>query len=300
MLQHFTQPEQQAITTIKRTIWIGPVQIDGFMMPNGEFRQGMKSTGRAIGHGANGHKPVGRWLAQACPGANALQGSGSQGFPQQNCPGTDDSPLVIRVTGRSESLLALDTVQEYWKWEARYGRPEIQDRAWELIDAMTAVSLERSYQEVFGVNDSRNQKDRLMDYFITLDIGPYRPMFGDKFAIDFKRVTGLEINSANRGVGAIMTDFFYSRLPAEVYQNLKDLNPHDSEGRWRVHKHHELLTKVAKENECKAMVAALRAHMSQPGATCKSVNEAMDRTYPANSGRRQKSSQARFLQASLL
>jgi hypothetical protein len=290
-LQH-TQPEPQALTFVRKTIRLGPVEVDGFMLPNGEFRQGLGSTGRVIGIT---HQRVSRLVSSLlAAGSKALQGNESQAFPQAKPAGSLDP--VIKVVGRSESLLSLQFAQKVWSYEARHGDGASQEMAWQIIDTLAGVSLERSYQEAFGVQDSRSQADRLMDFFIDWNIGKYRVLFDREFQIQFKRVTNHDINSKSQHVKFIIANFLYNRLPAEVYEAIMDLNPVEENG-YRKLKHHQLLTDNAKLEVVLPIISSLKAFMVQaPSGDVRFVNEAMDKLHPTQRGPRRKTSHARYNQ----
>lgn len=292
-LQH-TQPEAQALTFVRKTIQLGPVQLDGFMLPDGHFRQGMRSTGRAI---YRNHQRVSKIISQLRgAGAKALQGSGSHAVSAPK--GASSFEPVIKVVGRPESLLSLPFAQKVWSYEARHGDGASQEMAWQLIDMLAGVSLERSYQEAFGVQDSRSQEDRLLDFFIDWNIGRYRVLFDREFQIQFKRVTGHDINSPSKHVKFIIANFFYNRLPAQVYEAIMELNPVEAGGH-RKHKHHQLLSDDAKLQVALPIISSLKAFMVQaPSGDVRFVNEAMDKLHPTQRGQRKKTSQARHAQMS--
>ena len=288
-IQH-TQPEPQALTFVRKTIRLGPVEVDGFMLPNGEFRQGLRSTSRAIG---TNHQRVSRIVLElVVAGAKALQGNESQAFPQAKTASSVEP--VIKVVGRPESLLSLQFAQKVWSYEARHGGGASQEMAWQIIDTLAGVSLERSYQEAFGVQDSRNQADRLLDFFIDWNIGKYRKLFDNQFQIQFKRVTGHDINSTSGHVKFIIANFLYNRLPAEVYEAIMELNPVGDDGRRKL-KHHQLISEPARLEVVLPIISSLKACMLQaPSGDVKFVNEQMDRLHPSQRGTRLKTSKARF------
>jgi hypothetical protein len=314
MTRLITQPEPQALTFVRKTIKIAVTEVDGFMLQNGLFYQGLRSTGRAINRN---HQRVAFVVSQlSAAGVDALRGSESQGFAQASAAGNADP--VVRLSNRPETLLSLSLAYRVWSYEARYAVRDAakvsaeprkaaqlmaqaeasQEAAWQLIDTLAGVSLERSYQEAFGVQDSRNQEDRLLDYFITLNIGKYRKLFDDQFQLEFRRVTGHDINSPSRHVKFIIANFFWNRLPASVYEAIMDLNPVGDDGR-RHYKHHQLLSDNAKLEVALPIVSALKAFMAQAPANCvRYVNEQMDLIHPAQRGPRAKTSQARHLQRS--
>lgn len=312
-LQH-TQPEPQSLTFVRKTIRIGPVDVEGFMLPNGEFRQGLASTGRAIGRS---HQRVSRIVSGLLTaGADPLQGKGSRGFSPLKPAGSKNlsdslpasgsrelqarqpvaSDPVIKLVGRPESLLSLAFAQKVWSYEARYGEGVSQEMAWRIIDTLAGVSLERSYQEAFGVQDSRGQSDRLLDFFINWNIGPRRVLFDRQFQIQFKRVTGYDVNSPSGHVRFIISNFLWNRLPAEVYEAVMDLNPKTEDGR-RKYRHLQFITEDAKLEVVVPIVSALRACLTHaPSGSVKSVNEQMDRLYPTQRGTRLRTSNMRFNQ----
>tara|TARA_B100001094_G_scaffold266515_1_gene269432 strand:- start:405 stop:1325 length:921 start_codon:yes stop_codon:yes gene_type:complete len=279
-------PEPQTMTFVRKSIRIGLYEIDGFMMPNGEFRQGLSSTGRAIGRD---HKRVSKIVDHLLgPGANPLRRNESHAILAQKDPGSEKNGLqpILKLTGRPERLLSLELAQEVWAYEARYGEGDSQDCAWQILTALTSVSLERSFQEAFNVSDSRTQDQRLVDYFIDLNIGPYRRLFDEQFQIEFKRVALHDINSPSRHVGKIITELLYNRLPAEVTECIHDINPANEDGRRQV-KFHQLLSQDAKAEVVKPIVATAKAFLMQaPAGGMREVYHNLDSVYPPQRGLR--------------
>lgn len=277
-------PEPQTLTFVRKTISVGPYEIDGFMMPNGEFRQGLSSTGRAINRD---HRRVSRVIDDLlAPGANPLQRNESHQITSSKAPGSDKygQQPVLKLTGRPERLLSLPLAQAVWSYEARYGEGDSHQAAWEILEALASVSLERSFQEAFNVTDSRLQDERLIDYFVNLDIGAYRKLFPRQFQIQFKRVSGYDINSPRQCVKPMIANLIYDRLPAEVYEFLQEYNPADENGR-RPHKHHQLLTDDARNEVVRPMIMACTAIMLKE-TSLRQVNYQMDMIYPPQRGKR--------------
>jgi hypothetical protein len=236
------------------------------MMPNGEFRQGLSSTARAVG---SNHQRVSRVIDNLlAAGANPLQRNESHAITGSKTADITKygSQPVLKLTGRPERLLSLPLAQAAWSYEARYGDGESQEAAWEILEALASVSLERSFQEAFNVEDSRSQDERLIDYFVRLEIGKYRKLFPRQFQIEFKRVSKLDINSPSQAVKPMIANLIYDRLP---------------------HKHHQLLTEDALNEVVKPMVSACTAIMLSE-TSLKQVNHKMDRIYPPQRGRRVK------------
>ena len=290
-------PEPRTLTFVRKTISVGPYEIDGFMMPNGEFRQGLSSTGRVI---QRDHKRVSRVIDDLlAPGVDPLQRNESHQITPLKAPGSDKygQQPVLKLTGRPERLLSLPLAQAVWSHEARYGDGDSQQAAWEILEALVSVSLERSFQEAFNVTDSRLQDERLIDYFVNLDIGTYRKLFPRQFQIQFKRVSGYDINSPSQCVKPMIANLIYDRLPAEVYEFLQEYNPADENGR-RPHKHHQLLTDDARNEVVRPMIMACTAIMLKE-TNLRQVNYQMDKIYPPQRGKRVKIGQKHHQQLHL-
>ena len=71
----------------------------------------------------------------------------------------------------------LSMVVEFWKQTA-IGGGKYSKMALELLGLSAVHSLERVYQEAFGVNDARSTSDRLVEWAIRLDAGKHFPLFG--------------------------------------------------------------------------------------------------------------------------
>ena len=129
-------------------------------------------------------------------------------------------------------------VVEFWKQTA-IGGGKYSKMALELLGLSAVHSLERVYQEAFGVNDARSTSDRLVEWAIRLDAGKHFPLFGGQFHKHFARVTGVAIG--HRYAAACMADLVYHRLPEPIYEALKDLNP-ETENGFRQYTHSQLMT----------------------------------------------------------
>lgn len=242
--------DQSPVIAYPKTIQFGPVELDGYMLENGEFRQSITSTERALG--AVGSKIVKRMLvprySTSVPllsglAPDPLQDSSFDAAAPEN--GQEQTPVVVpvRCAGvQSHSGVAytinLPMVVEAWKQIAigggKYARPAL-----ELLGLSAVHSLERVYQEAYGVSDTRNTNDRLLDWAIRLDAGKHFPLFGGLFHKHFARVTGVTIG--HRYAMVCLAELVYHRLPEVIYETLKDINPLDERG-WRQYSHSQLMT----------------------------------------------------------
>ena len=232
--------DQKPVVAYPKTIQFGPIELEGFMLENGEFRQSISSTGKALG--------TGDWIAAdilkrlpASPGTeNQVDDSGLTPSEAKS-PGAIIQPLKcpgVMGYGRVAYTINLPMVVEIWKQVAlgggKYSRPAL-----ELLGLSAVHSLERTYQEAFGVQDERSTEDRLLDWAIRLDAGKHFPLFGGDFYKNFARVTGVTLGHPYAKV--CIAELVYHRLPEQIYETLKDINPEDDRGN-RQHTYAQLMT----------------------------------------------------------
>ena len=115
---------------------VGLLMVDGFMMPNGEFRQAIeRAQPKAVGSktfnfgyrqliGGGGSFPC---IAHDLP---AFTGSKTADIINDGGRG-----INLSFAGRPERLLSLSLAQSVWSHEARHGSSKSQDQAWEILDA---------------------------------------------------------------------------------------------------------------------------------------------------------------------
>jgi hypothetical protein len=225
----------EPVVAYPKTIQFGPVTLDGYMLENGEFRQSVNSTERALGAGSS--KLVKRLLVPRSEGSTAiltgLTGNSSQGLAfDEKSPDSGpvrEAPVLVPVRASVEGLggiaytMNLPMVVETWKCIAMSDSKHSRT-ALELLGLCAVHSLERAYQEAFGVQDLRSTTDRLLDWAIRLDAGKHFPMFGGDFNRHFARVTGRTVGY-DQYAAICMADLVYHRLPEKLYDTLKDLNP---------------------------------------------------------------------------
>lgn len=234
--------DQKPVVAYPKNIQFGPIQLEGYMLESGEFRQSIRSTGRVMGMLSNAQIQTTTARIAGTAMLNASNGSGSELKTGENtaapvivpvkCPGVDGYGRNIAYT------INLPMVVEIWKQVAMGGGKYAQP-ALELLGLSAVHSLERTYQEAFGVNDSRSTEDRLLDWAIRLDVGKHFPMFGGQFHKHFARVTGVAFGHPYAAL--CLGELVYQRLPKAVYETLKDLNPTDEKG-WREFTYSQLMT----------------------------------------------------------
>ena len=230
-----------------KVIEFGSVTLEGFMLEDGTFRQSIRSTGKAMEMTSNSH--IQRLVAHQAMLVEGLtqNASGAIDLSEKNADfdqnKADPYPVIQpvhcpNVDGRISFTVNLPMVVEIWKQVAKGGGVNA-DQAFELLGLSAIHSLERTYQEAYGVADSRTTSDRLLDWAIRLDPAAHFPLFGGQFAKHFARVTGRAIGHPYARV--CLAELIYHRLPKEIYNTLKDLNPADERG-WRQFTHSQLMT----------------------------------------------------------
>jgi hypothetical protein len=268
---------QKPVIAYPKTIQFGPVVLEGYMLENGEFRQSIGSTERALG--ADGSKLFQRLLVPRSKSSvpvltgqtpNPLQRNGSGLENAEN--GQTPLPIIVPVRCAGVAGLSgvihtinLPMVVEGWKHiamsDSKYSRTAL-----ELLGLAAVHSLERVYQEAFGIQDNRTTQDRLLDWAIRLDVGKHYPLFGGDFHRHFARVTGVTLG--HRYAQVCLAELVYHRLPEPIYETLKDLNPIDEKG-WRQFSHSQLMT----DNMRQQMREIIAAVTSQLANTASKAND---------------------------
>ena len=241
--------DQKPVIGYPKIIKFGPIELQGYMLENGEFRQSIRSTEKALG--AENSRMISRMFAPRGKNSvpllgqaqNQLQDNGFQARNAENAQAP--TPVILPVNcpgvqGHSGTAytINLPMVVEAWKHVAMSGSKYAQP-ALELLGLSAVHSLERTYQEAFGVNDSRSTEDRLLDWAIRLDAGGRFKLFAGDFHKHFARVTGVTIGHPYAKL--CLAELVYHRLPEKIYQTLKDINPEDESG-WRQFTYSQLMT----------------------------------------------------------
>ena len=241
--------DQKPVIGYPKIIKFGAIELQGYMLENGEFRQSITSTEKALG--AENSRMISRMFAPRGKNSVPLLGQAQNqlqhnGFQAPNAENAQTpTPVILPVNcpgvqGHSGTAytINLPMVVEAWKHvamsDSKYARTAL-----ELLGLSAVHSLERTYQEAFGVNDSRSTEDRLLDWAIRLDAGGRFKLFAGDFHKHFARVTGVTIGHPYAKL--CLAELVYHRLPEKIYQTLKDINPEDERG-WRQFTYSQLMT----------------------------------------------------------
>jgi len=288
------------VVAYPKTISFGPVTLDGYMLEDGSFRQSITSTERALG--AEGSKLIQRMLIPRYKGSSAVLTGLTQEALQQldsgltkSEKGHDPQPVILPIicpnvaghSGNYAYTINLPMVVEAWKHIA-IGGGKYSRQALELLGLSAIHSLERAYQEAFGVTDARTTEERLLEWGIRLDTASHFPMFGREFHKHFARVTGVAIG--HNYARTCLAELVYHRLPKEIYDALKDLNPSDPASGWRQYTHSQLMTDGLRDH-VKGIVMAVTnqlantASKSDDPKAYKKLLHRLDKTLPRHAKR---------------
>ena len=206
----------------------GPVELEGFLMPNGEFRQSLNSTARALGVKRIG----GDWVSvlRRIAAAGGLEGASPDAPSDLGKITAESSSGVIEIdTGisgiasRAQSI-DLNTVIAFWQYIAK-SESKYSPRALDLLAVGAKVSLEGVYKEAFGIQDSRSIQDQLLDAWIDLDRLKRRPIFDQQFCQNILRVTGQNFYGKNPNMAVVISELVWHRIPEKVLAQMQELNP---------------------------------------------------------------------------
>jgi hypothetical protein len=218
------------VTAQSAVVPFGPIELEGFLLPDGEFRQSLKSTARALG------MPTGVSLTRhVLPSLNRGQAPGEN--PSNSLSLTqkqgDSAPLhqILEIDTNYSGpfskahTLDLTTVVAVWGYIAR-SDSKYSDRAAQLLEIGARVSLEGAYREAFGMAaDGRSMEEQLLHAWLDLEALKRRPMIDRQFANDIHRITGHSFYGKNPYMAIVVDELIWSRIPESVMEQMRDLNP---------------------------------------------------------------------------
>jgi hypothetical protein len=134
----------------RATVAIGGQEVDGFQMPDGSYRMSITSAAAAIGTSQQNATNFLRSKA-----LKALQGSGytSQTSEKIEVESDDQVRGQARITA-----LPLDITFAFWLYQCSRGNKQ----AYSLIAALGLETLERRFDNAFGIERSESERDALL------------------------------------------------------------------------------------------------------------------------------------------
>jgi hypothetical protein len=146
----------------------GPVELEGFLMPDGQFRQSLSSTARSIGlrdRGRNLARDIlPRIAAENTPeGQNADEPKGLARFTGKKAGAQIlEVPTGMPGFAAKADTIDLTTVIAVWRHIAT-SPSKYAAQAAELLSIGARVSLEGVYREAFGMAaDGRSMEEQLL------------------------------------------------------------------------------------------------------------------------------------------
>lgn len=125
-------------------VLLGTLEIEGFMLPDGSYRMSQTQAAEIIG------------LSER----NARDFLNSKAFKSLQSEGYTPAIFEIEAEGQQRgqsrfNALSLDVVIIYWTWQCFRGNKQ----AFNLLTALAAETLERRFDEAFGVERSQQERN---------------------------------------------------------------------------------------------------------------------------------------------
>ena len=133
----------------RATITIGDFEVEGFMMPDGSYRMSQASAAAAV--------ELGRQNVSDFLRSRAVKRFLGEGYTGQISEVEVESSEQTRGQTRINAL-PLDAANVYWHWQSHRGNK----RALALCIALSAESLDRRFDAVFGVARSEGQRNQAL------------------------------------------------------------------------------------------------------------------------------------------
>lgn len=168
---------------VRATVQLGNLTIDAFMLPDGSYRMSLSQAAECIGKPARGtfdflqSKTFKRLLGEVQGTFDFLADESEDTYKTESLTvdiGEGGSQGQTRIRGMPLELVAL-----YWAWESSRGNRS----ALLLTVALTTESLERRFDNAFGVSRTEAERDnRLAERINQLERDLQN--LGDAYALD--------------------------------------------------------------------------------------------------------------------
>jgi len=173
----------ELIKATRATVAIGTLTIDAFMLPDGSYRMSLSQAAECIEKPARGtfdflqSKAFKRLLGEVQGTFDFLPDNSSDGYQPENLT-VDIGESGIQGQTRIRGL-PLEIVALYWAWESFRGNRS----ALLLTVALTTESLDRRFDDAFGINRTEKERNEITTGKIkTLEKALAN--FGEGFALD--------------------------------------------------------------------------------------------------------------------
>ena len=218
--------EANAYAAQLRKVRYGPATLDAFLMPDGSFRFSMRSAAASVTMASNAQaqRTIERVVQGQMPGPGPGEIALIAGDPAPITPCT--GPLLVDVpfAGPAGYATTMDhqTLIRFWGELSRTS-PTYGPAAVRMLEIGAEVSLITLCQQAFGIVDSRSMEERLLEAWIDLGTERPEPLFDAQFRQFYESVVGHRWGSP--ATASCLADLVYHRIPPQVYQALKDINP---------------------------------------------------------------------------
>ena len=221
-----------SLTAQQAVVQYGPCELEGYMLPTGEFRQSLRSTARAIDMkwGSNLGVLMRQLATESGRPGQTLAASRDLGEKEQN----GAQGIVTVNTGFSGAsamsqaqTLDLTTANAFWAHCAIHAtRDDVRQNAVNLLAAGSRITLEQAYCEAFGVaKDGRSISDQVLESWLDLTNMTRRRLSNPDFLYHSKRVTGWDLLGKNPYAAIVWDELVWHRLPENIYKQMDELNP---------------------------------------------------------------------------
>lgn len=138
----------ESVRAVRAPVQIGPLTVDGFMLPDGSYRMSQTQAAECVG------KP--EINARRFLDSKAIKSLLGQGYTPDSIEIESSSD---RLRGQSRfNALPLEVVTAYWLSQAGEGNKQALSLVWALL----TESLERRFDEAFGVTRTEAQRNELL------------------------------------------------------------------------------------------------------------------------------------------
>lgn len=138
------------VIATRATISIGPLSVDGFMLPDGSYRMSQADVARAV--------DLGRQSLSDFLRSKAIKSLLGDGFGSQKFEKISIQSEGQREGRRNFNATPLEVVSAYWLWQSSRGNK----KALALSMALIIESLERRFDDVFGVEMPDSQRNEIL------------------------------------------------------------------------------------------------------------------------------------------
>jgi hypothetical protein len=139
----------ESIRAVRAVVQIGSLTVDGFMLPDGSYRMSQTQAAECVGLKVQN---VSDFLR-----SKAFKALAGEGYTPQI---SEIEPAEEQLRGQARiNALPLAVVRKYWLWQTHRGNKQ----ALALVDALMAETLERRFDEAFGVTRTETERNELLN-----------------------------------------------------------------------------------------------------------------------------------------